>query len=132
MADDAPESTLLEGDLYYAHGLRLIVARGGGRAAGLLARLMSTCSSLRSMEASFAADDALWAYAMGGLAALRRGAPASAVERLFDQADAALAAGRVADVIPLSRAAVDELGLPDTAHLAQAVAAAAEEAEKEV
>ena len=72
-AGGARETTLLAGDFFYARGLRLIAARGDADAVGLLARLMAACSQLRSAGAPFADDDALWAYTMGGLAALRAG-----------------------------------------------------------
>ena len=68
------ETALLAGDVYYARGLRLVAARGDADAVGLLSRLMAACSYLRSVGAPFAADDALWAWTMAGLVALRRGA----------------------------------------------------------
>ncbi|MFA4965832.1 MAG: hypothetical protein WC709_09400, partial [Thermoleophilia bacterium] len=106
------ETRLLAGDCFYARGLRLIAARGDAQAVGLLARLMAACSYLRSLGAAFAADDALWAFTMGGLAALRRGVPAATAAALFDRLDAAFAAAAGPDVRALARAAVWGLALP--------------------
>ena len=39
---------LLAGDVFYAHGLRLVAARGDVQSVALLTRLMSACSCLRS------------------------------------------------------------------------------------
>jgi hypothetical protein len=120
---DARETTLLAGDFFYARGLRLIAARGDADAVGLLARLMAACSQLRSVGAPFADDDALWAYTMGGLAALRAGTDPAAIATLFDEADEALAGDRVAAVGALVRAAVPRLGLADPAPLLAALPA---------
>lgn len=106
------ETRLLAGDCFYARGLRLIAARGDAEAVGLLARLMAACSYLRSLRAPFAADDALWAYTMGGLAALRQGTGATTATVLFDRLDAAFASGAAVDVGALARAAVQGLALP--------------------
>ena len=114
---DARETTLLAGDFFYARGLRLIAARGDAAAVGLLARLMAACSQLRSVAAPFADDDALWAYAMGGLAALRGGMPEAAVAGLFARFDAAVAAGEAVDVRGLARREARRLELRDAAPL---------------
>ena len=114
---DERETTLLAGDFFYARGLRLIAARGDADAVGLLARLMAACSQLRSVGAPFAADDALWAYTMGGLAALRGGTPAATVADLFERFDAAVADGRAVDVHHLARVAARRLELRDAAPL---------------
>jgi hypothetical protein len=119
------EHSLLAGDYFYARGLRLIAARGDAAAVGLLARLMASCSYLRSIAAPFAEDDALWATAMGGLAALRAGAKPVVVERVFDQLDDAVGRGEPADVVALASAAVPGLGLRDPAPLAAALDVAA-------
>ena len=114
---DARETTLLAGDFFYARGLRLIAARGDAAAVGLLARLMAACSQLRSVAAPFADDDALWAYTMGGLAALRGGMPEAAVAGLFARFDAAVAAGEAVDVRGLARREARRLELRDAAPL---------------
>jgi len=113
----ARAATLLAGDFFYARGLRLIAARGDAEAVGLLARLMAACSQLRSVGAPFAADDALWAYTMGGLAALRGGTPAATVAGLFERFDAAVAGGAAVDAPSLARAEARRLGLRDAAPL---------------
>jgi hypothetical protein len=114
---DARETTLLAGDFFYARGLRLIAARGDADAVGLLARLMAACSQLRSVGAPFADDDALWAYTMGGLAALRAGAPAATAAGLFERFDAAAAGGAAIDVRGLARTEARRLQLRDAAPL---------------
>jgi hypothetical protein len=88
LAADDLETRLLAGDCCYARGLRGIAARGDAEAVGLLARLMAACSYLRSTGASFADDDALWAYTTAGLVALHGGADPAAVEALFDAVEA--------------------------------------------
>jgi hypothetical protein len=120
----ARETTLLAGDFFYARGLRLIAARGDAEAVGLLARLMAACSQLRSVGAPFADDDALWAYAMGGLAALRRGTPAATVAGLFERFDAAVAEGTAFDARTLARAEARRLGLRDAAPLERELSSA--------
>jgi hypothetical protein len=129
LSGSAREHSLLAGDFFYARGLRLIAARGDAAAVGLLARLMASCSYLRSVGAPFADDDALWATAMGGLAALRAGASADAAEHVFDELDTALVRGDAVDVRATARAGAPRLGLrrpaPLTAALAVADAAAA-------
>jgi len=120
----AREHSLLAGDYFYARGLRLIAARGDAAAVGLLARLMASCSYLRSVGAPFADDDALWATAMGGLAALRAGASAETVEHVFDELDAALVRGDAVDVRAMARAGAPRLGLRHPARLAAALDAA--------
>jgi len=120
----AREHSLLAGDFFYARGLRLIAARGDAAAVGLLARLMASCSYLRSVGAAFAADDALWATAMGGLAALRAGASATTVEYVFDELDGALVRGDAVDVLAMARAGAPRLGLRHSARLAAALGAA--------
>lgn len=82
------ETRLLAGDCFYARGLRGIAARGDAAAVGLLARLMAACSYLRSVDADFSGDDALWAYTTAGLVALHRGADPAGVEALFDAVEA--------------------------------------------
>jgi len=114
---DARETTLLAGDFFYARGLRLIAARGDAESVGLLARLMAACSQLRSIGAPFAADDALWAYTMGALAALRAGAPTATAAGLFERFDAAVAKGAAVDVRGMARAEARRLGLRDAAPL---------------
>lgn len=115
--DDGHATALLAGDFFYARGLRLIAARGDAEAVGLLARLMAACSYLRGVAAPFADDDALWAYAMGGLAALRRGVPPTTAAALFEQFDAAVADGVTIDVRALARASARRLGLRDAVPL---------------
>jgi hypothetical protein len=119
----ARETALLAGDVFYARGLRLIAARGDAAAVGLLARLMAACSYLRSLAAPFAADDALWAATMAGLAALRRGTDAFTAGELFDWVETGLADGAALDVAALAREAAPALALPDPAPLAEALAA---------
>lgn len=122
-ADACRENALLAGDFLYARGLRLVAARGDVRAVGLLTRLMAACSYLRSLQAPFAADDALWAYTVGGLAALRQGAPAGGAERLFERLEAGLFDGAEVDVPQIVRDATPGLGLRDAAPLERALAA---------
>jgi hypothetical protein len=117
----ARETTLLAGDFFYARGLRLIAARGDADAVGLLARLMAACSQLRSVGAPFADDDALWAYTMGGLAALRAGIPAATVAGLFERFDAAVAAGAAIDLPGMAREEARRLELRDAAPLERAL-----------
>ena len=120
VSDIAPgsyETALLAGDFLYARGLRLIAARGDVGAVDLLARLMAVCSNLRSAAAPFSADDALWAYAVGGLVALRCGGDPVTVVGLFDELDKALADDAAVDVRSLARAFVPVLALPDPAPL---------------
>jgi hypothetical protein len=118
-------AALLAGDFLYARGLRLVAARGDAEAVGLLARLMAACSHLRSVGAPFAADDALWAYTMGGLAALRAGSPGAEAAALFDRLDETAVAGGPLDVPAAARAAAPRLGLRDAAPLEAALHAAA-------
>lgn len=106
-----PQGGLLAGDVLYARGLHMIAAQGDVVAVGLLARLMASCSSLRSCDAPFADDDALWAYTVAGLAALRAGAPTSVVLSLFDDLDAALNDGRQPCVCEMARIAARNLPL---------------------
>jgi hypothetical protein len=119
-----PQATLLAGDYLYARGLRVIASRGDADAVGLLARLMGACSYLRSVDAPFAADDALWAYTMGGLVALRHGVATASADGLFDQIDGAFAAGASVEVPSLVRAAIGGLGLPDQEPLRRSLDAA--------
>ena len=121
--DDGHATALLAGDFFYARGLRLIAARGDAEAVGLLARLMAACSYLRGVAAPFADDDALWAYTMGGLAALRRGVPPGTAAALFDQFDAAVADEVTIDVRALARATARGLGLRDVVPLNAELAA---------
>lgn len=106
------ETGLLAGDVFYARGLRRVAARGDVSAVSLLTRLMSTCSYLRSVEAPYAADDALWASATGGLAALSQGRGLLEVSGLFDDVDAELVRGAAIDVAAMALAASPRLGLP--------------------
>ncbi len=115
------ENALLAGDYLYARGLRIVAARGDAAAVGLLARLMAACSYLRSVQAPFAADDALWACTVGGLAALRQGVDAAPVVRLFELLDEALAGRAPADVTGLARAEAARLRLRDAAPLVRAL-----------
>lgn len=107
------ETALLAGDVFYARGLWLVAARGDADAVGLLSRLMGACSYLRSADSPYAADDALWAWTMAGLAALRRGAESSAVALPFDLLDSSLAEGAAVDIAALTMAAASLLPLPD-------------------
>jgi hypothetical protein len=125
---DARETTLLAGDFFYARGLRLIAARGDADAVGLLARLMAACAHLRSVGAPFAADDALWAYTMGALAALRAGTPAALAVGLFERLDAAVADGAEVDVRGMARAEARRLGLRDAAPLERELSGAGTDA----
>ncbi|GEM_PF-627288 len=118
---DERATTLLAGDFFYARGLRLIAARGDAGAVGLLARLMAACSYLRSVGAPFADDDALWAFTMGGLAALRGGTPAAAVAGLFERFDAAVADGAAVDARGMARTEARRLELRDAAPLERAL-----------
>jgi hypothetical protein len=118
------ETTLLAGDFFYARGLRLIAARGDADAVGLLARLMAACSQLRSVGAPFDDDDALWAYTMGGLAALRGGAPAAVAAGLFERFDAAVSDGTAGSVRDMARAEARRLGLRDAEPLERALSGA--------
>ncbi len=121
-ADD-PQTALLAGDVFYARGLDLIAIRGDVASVALLARLMSACSCLRSLAAPFSDDDAVWAYAVAALAALRAGRPAERAGAFFDELDAMLAEGAPAAVPRRAAAAAAALGLPDPAPLAAAFAA---------
>jgi hypothetical protein len=120
-SEDRP-TALLAGDVFYARGLRMIAARGDVASVRLLTRLMSACSCLRSLGASFAADDALWAYTMAALAAVRAGVPPAAAAAFFDEIDAELGAGAPAEVPRRAAAAAAALGLPDPAPLDAAFA----------
>jgi hypothetical protein len=117
------ENALLAGDCLYARGLYVIAARGDAAAVGLLARLMAACSYLRSVRAPFAADDALWAYAVGGLAALRQGVAPGRTVLLFEAFDEAHAEGVAVDVTAAARDRVRSLGLRDAAPLVRALEA---------
>ncbi len=117
------ENALLAGDYLYARGLRLVAARGDAAAVGLLARLMAACSCLRSVRAPFAADDALWAYTVAGLAALRQGVAAPRIVPLFERLDAALASGTAVDVPALALAETPALRLRDAGSLVRALEA---------
>ena len=111
------KAALLAGDCFYAHGLHVIAARGDLASVDALARLMAACAYLRSVAAPYDDDDALWAYLVGGLVALRRGAEAAAVTRVFDQLDAAWSASGVVDVRALARLAATGLANPCPAPL---------------
>jgi hypothetical protein len=110
------ETRLLAGDCFYARGLRGIAARGDAEAVGLLARLMASCSYLRSADAPFAADDALWAYTTAGLVALHRGAAPAAVSALFDDVETGFHEPS-ADVPAAVRSAAERLDLDDRSPL---------------
>ncbi len=115
---NASEGALLAGDFYYAHGLRRLIAHGGSDAVLVLARLMGVGAYARSCDASFELGDALWAYTMGALVALRRGAASAEVEQLFDEVDQAIVEDReMEEIVGMTRAAVPRLGLPDAAPL---------------
>jgi hypothetical protein len=116
------QTALLAGDVFYARGLDLIAARGDVGSVALLTRLMSACSCLRSLGSPFAADDALWAYTMAGLAALRAGVPSERASAFFDELDAELGSGAPAGVPGRAAAAAAALGLPDPAPLDAAFA----------
>ncbi len=117
LAADDLETRLLAGDCFYARGLRGVAARGDADAVGLLARLMATCSYLRSAGAPFAADDALWAYTTAGLVAQHAGAAPASVAALFDAVDAGFRASPPADVPAAVRRAAAHLALTDPAPL---------------
>jgi hypothetical protein len=117
------QTALLAGDVFYARGLRLVAARGDVASVELLARLMSACSCLRAQPAPFEDDDALWAYTVAALAAVRHGTPKHVAGAFFDDIDAELAAGAPVDVPARAAAAAAALGLPDPAPLAAAFAA---------
>lgn len=128
LCDVAPgnhETALLAGDFLYARGLRIIAARGDVGAVDLLARLMAVCSNLRGAKAPFSADDALWAYTVGGIAALHRGILLASLVRLFDELDAALADGAAPDVRSSTRAFVPVLALSDPSILTAELAGSA-------
>lgn len=123
-AADDRGTALLAGDFFYAHGLEVIAARGSVASVALLARLMAACSYLRSAEAPFFADDALWAYTVAGLVALRRGAGLAALMTPFDELEAAWGAGLAPDVVACAREAAARLPLPDAAALQAELAGA--------
>ena len=125
LAADDLETRLLAGDCFYARGLRGIAARGDADAVGLLARLMAACSYLRSTGASFAADDALWAYAVAGIAAQHAGAAPDAIGALFDEVDAGFHATPPAGVAAAVSDAAARLDLTDPAPLLRELAAGA-------
>ncbi len=117
LAADDLETRLLAGDCFYARGLRGIAARGDADAVGLLARLMAACSYLRSADASFADDDALWAYTTAGLVAQHAGAAPASVAMLFDAVEAGFRGSPPADVPAAVRDASARLALTDPAPL---------------
>ena len=116
------QTALLAGDVFYARGLRLVAARGDVASVELLTRLMSACSCLRALGATFEDDDALWAYTVAALAAVRAGTPRHVAGAFFDDIDAEFAAGAPADVPARAAAAAAALGLPDPAPLDAAFA----------
>lgn len=122
VSGDDPQTALLAGDVFYARGLDLIAVRGDVASVALLARLMSACSCLRGLAAPFSDDDAVWAYTVAALAALRAGRPAERAGAFFDELDAMLAEGAPVDVPRRAAAAAAALGLPDPAPLAAAFA----------
>jgi hypothetical protein len=125
LAPDDLETRLLAGDCYYARGLRGIAARGDADAVGLLARLMAACSYLRSSGAALGDDDALWAYAVAGIAAQHAGAAPEVVGALFDEVDAGFHAAPPADVPAAVARAATRLDLPDPAPLLRELEAVA-------
>lgn len=110
-------NALLAGDFFYAHGLQAVAVHGDVSSVDLLSRLMAACSYLRSIQAPFAADDALWAYTIGGLVALQGGAHTAALLTLFDELEAAWAAGHAPEVRVLARDAAARLLLPEASAL---------------
>jgi hypothetical protein len=121
VAVDDLETRLLAGDCYYARGLRVIAARGDADAVGLLARLMAACSYLRGAGAPFTDDDALWAYAVAGIAAQHAGAAPDSVATLFDEVEADFHAAPRADVPAAVARAATHLDLRDPAPLLRAL-----------
>jgi hypothetical protein len=119
------ETRLLAGDCFYALGLRGIAASGDADAVGLLARLMASCSYLRTAGAPFAADDALWAYTTAGLVAQHAGAGAASVAALFDEVEAGFHRAPPADVAAAVGRAAPRLDLPDPAPLLRELEAVA-------
>ena len=111
------QTALLAGDVFYAHGLRTIASRGDVHSVELLTRLMSACSCLRSLGLPFTVDDALWAYTMAALAAVRAGVPPAEAGAFFDEIDAELGTGAPADASARAAAAAAALCLPDPAPL---------------
>jgi hypothetical protein len=109
----SPETLLLAGDYFYAHGLRLVAQGGDVEAVSLLSRLMAACSYLRVEGAPFSWDDDLWeltARAVGDLSGPGRRLAAAAfddIERAIgtDGGDlrAALAKGLAALREPFQR-----------------------------
>jgi len=120
IAADDRQTALLAGDVFYAHGLRTIANRGDVHSVALLTRLMSACSCLRSLAEPFAVDDALWAYTMAALAAVRAGVPPAEAGAFFDEIDAELGMGAPADALARAAAAAAALHLPHPAPLATA------------
>ena len=122
IAADDRQTALLAGDVFYARGLRLVAARGDVASVELLTRLMSACSCLRALAAPFEDDDALWAYTVAALAAVRAGTSLRVAGAFFDGIDAEFAAGAPADVPARAAAAAAALGLRDPAPLDAAFA----------
>ena len=124
LAEDDLETRLLAGDCFYARGLRGVAARGDVAGVGLLARLMAACSQLRVVEASFGADDALWAYTTAGLVAQHAGTDPVLVGDVFDELEAGFHAGPRVEVATLAARAAPRLGLRDPAPLMRELDAA--------
>lgn len=120
--DNEDSAGLLAGDFFYARGLRLVAERGDVQCVDLLARLMAACAYLRSVDEPYEADDALWAYSVGGLVALLQGVPSGTVNSLFDRLEAASLTGRLPDVTTLVWEAAAELGLDEQPIFAAALA----------
>lgn len=117
IADDR-QAALLAGDVFYARGLRIVAVSGDVASVALLTRLMSACSYLRSTGSAFEDDDALWAYTVAALAAVRAGVAPHRARSFFDDLDAKLAAtGSPGDVVSAAAAAAATLDLPDPAPL---------------
>jgi hypothetical protein len=110
LAGDAPlETRLLAGDHFDARGLHELARRGDVESAGLLTRLMSACSWLRSEGLPHDFDDDLWVLTVAGIASLRGGGNAVAALNGFDDVDRLIARDRVArlpDVVRRATAAV--------------------------
>ena len=124
-AVDDRGTALLAGDFFYAHGLEVIAGRGNVASVALLARLMAACSYLRSAGAPFGDDDALWAYAVAGLVALRRGGALAPLTAPFDELEIAWGAGLAPDVVACAREAAARLPLPHAALQAELAGAEA-------
>jgi hypothetical protein len=114
LAGETPlETRLLAGDHFDARGLHEVARRGDVESAGLLTRLMSACSWLRSEGLPFESDDDLWALAVAGIASVRGGGNAIAALNGFDGVDRLIARDRAARVPELARRAAAAVPLRD-------------------